>query len=245
MQDFFFKSLFSPKARQKSSCHRALRAAGTETAAVRLQKQSGPSPFCSHLRPDMPTVKISVHTPRVRQGKRLTACTGATHTCTPRHTNTHRADHHPLLSVTTSVEKNKTTATVSLRATWLANQSRCVCACVCVWIYWDTVESASPSPQLCAVSQRDPCIQRVFVSKQSIKETGSGSVSRDQIDAGSHKAGLCSARLSGTHTYVRERKKTGQNMLKFNKIVFPRYFLEKKWFVFGLGFHSFCGCLGF
>lgn len=36
--------------------------------------------------------------------------------------------------------------------------------------------------RLSTVFQRDPCIRSVFISKQSIKETGSGSVSWDQID---------------------------------------------------------------
>lgn len=38
------------------------------------------------------------------------------------------------------------------------------------------------NPLLSAQFQRDPCIQSVFISKQSIKETGSDSVSPDQID---------------------------------------------------------------
>lgn len=42
---FFFqkKSAMPLKAGEKSSCHGALGAAGTETAAVRLHQQSGPS----------------------------------------------------------------------------------------------------------------------------------------------------------------------------------------------------------
>lgn len=40
---FLKKSAIPLKAREKSSCHGALEAVGTETAAVRLHQQSGPS----------------------------------------------------------------------------------------------------------------------------------------------------------------------------------------------------------
>lgn len=125
-----FTASISPRSnREKSSCHQAPRAAGAETAAARLEKQSGPSPkwpapFNCHLRPGIPTVKISVHTPRVSLGKRFTTATGPhTHTgltttqcCLPPHQWSHRKTRQLLLS--------------AFVRTWPANWSRCVCVCV-------------------------------------------------------------------------------------------------------------------
>lgn len=119
-------------------------------------------------------MKISVHTPRVSVGKRFTTATGPhTHTgltttqcCLPPHQWSHRKTRQLLLS--------------AFVRTWPANRSRCVSVCVCksirIWL------NQQAHPLLSTAFQRDPRIRSVFISKQSIKETGSGSVSWDQID---------------------------------------------------------------
>lgn len=167
--DVGFYSLYFPKGEKKSSCHRTFQAAGTETAAVRVEKQSGPSlkwpaPFSSHLRPDIPTVKISVHTPRVQQGKRLI-------TEPQGHTHTHTQGWPP---PTDDISKTR------------EKQDNCYCqpACthgqqtgagVCVCVQQDMLNQQA-CPLLSAVIQRDLCTQSVFISKQSTEETGSGSM---------------------------------------------------------------------
>lgn len=161
--DVGFYSLYFPqRQKKKSSCHQTFQAAGAETAAVRVGEQSGPSlkwpaPFNSHLRPYTPTVKISVHTPRDEQGKRLiTVPQGHTHT-------------PPTAATTTSVKpaKSKTTATVSLCA-----HMEQVCVCISNRIRLNQ----QACPLLSAVIQRDLCTLSVFISKQSIEETGSGQI---------------------------------------------------------------------
>ncbi len=59
----------------------------------------------------------------------------------------------------------------------------CVCVCVCVHKSNRIWLNQQACPLLSAVMQSDPCIQSDSKSKQSIKETGSGSMSWHQIDA--------------------------------------------------------------
>lgn len=146
MQDFT-GSVFPKAKEKKSSCHQTLQAAGAETAAVRLEKQSGPSlkwpaPFNSHLRPDIPTVKISVHTPRVRQRKRLTTVPGP-------HTHTHTQGWPPPTAACDDISKaSEKQDNCYCQPSCIHGQQTGagVCVCVFVEIYQDMVESTGPSP---------------------------------------------------------------------------------------------------
>lgn len=212
MQDFT-GSVFPKAKEKKSSCHQTLQAAGAETAAVRLEKQSGPSlkwpvPFNSHLRPDIPTVKISVHTPRVRQRKRLTTVPGP---------HTHTQGWPPPTAACDDISKaSEKQDNCYCQPSCIHGQQTGAGVCVCFcgnlsgygWIN-------RPVPCSKGLFQRDPCIQSVFISKQSIKETGSGSVSWDQIDVGQILEGV-------GHLYLLN-KSSRTNVLtgKFNNTICP------------------------
>lgn len=110
-------------------------------------------------------------------GEEAHHCTRATHT----HTHTGLTTTHCCLR-RHQWSQWKTRQLLLSACAYTASKPEQVCVCVFVCKSIRIWLNQQACPLLSAVFQRDPCIQSVFISKQSIKETGSGSVSWDQID---------------------------------------------------------------